>query len=173
MSKDDNNISAKKVYKGLLECPFKSGFVEFEFHAGDRVADLLNKVEERWGSDYGWSTWATSEGFVNNREQSIVNKKKYGLMEGWLIAVEDKAGAYIMLWRNELIPLTAPPNEETEILPTNDGWYQGAVEHGCYNRESFGYIEKALKIPLKRSYEAPPKTEFDVCLIALVLVNGG
>jgi len=160
--------TSQTVYKGLLECPFKSGFIEFEFHEGDRVAELLKTVDGRWGTSYGW---ATSSGFsrIGARREGEV----YGMVEGWLLAAEDASGSYVALRGDDQIPITPRSSEEATILPAEDGWYLGAVAHGCYNWESFGYPTQPFKIPFKRLYRLPSNKRFDVRLIALVAVSGG
>ena len=159
---------AKAVYNGLLECPFRSGFVEFKFRKGDSVAELLTTIEQRWGTSYGW---ATPRGF--ERDPSSF-RDVFGSARGWLLAIEDSSGAYVALQASDPIPV-APPSgsDDITLLPSEDTWYPGAVAHGCYNYEYFDWPRKPFMIPVTRKYKLPKMAVFDVRLIALVAVNGG
>jgi hypothetical protein len=39
-----------KTYRGLLECPLRRGYIEFEFAAGDTVSGLKASVRQVWGA---------------------------------------------------------------------------------------------------------------------------
>ena len=99
----------KNKYRGLLECPLKGGYIEFEFDAGDKVSDLLNAVNDKWGRNYYWAQ-------RNIKDEGT----RYGRGIGWMIACEDKSGAYFVLHEDNQIPIVAPPSGDTLDIPPLD-----------------------------------------------------
>jgi hypothetical protein len=178
------NMSLRKKlrrhqYRGLLECPLRSGFVEFSFNAGDSVGELLATIEKKWGTNFGWTTSAAPRRLLKHvfdRGEGPI----FGRGEGWIVAVEDLAGAYVLLPPNAAIP-TQPPQSGVEFAvpksnaPRYSLQYPGDVEHGVYNYEVFGRPnpDTHLRMPIERSYDRPDRESFDVVLVAIAQVNGG
>ncbi|MCG6138304.1 MAG: hypothetical protein MET45_27390 [Nostoc sp. LLA-1] len=160
---------------GLLECPLRGGFIEFEFHKGDKVSDLLEKVEDVWGENYGWTGRSGSFRHLRLTQEDI-----FGYGRGWIVACEDTTGAYLVLTKDNLIPEKPPSGGETvEItsynhLDKSGIRFRGDTEHGVYNEEVFGSPrEQYIKIKFRRDYNIPKDKNYDIHLIAIAVVTGG
>lgn len=88
-----NEIQQKKL-KGLLICPLRKGFIEFEYSPGDRIKDLDTKVQELWG------------------EPDSGHEKYWPRVEvsGWYYFCETLDGDYLRLDSSSKIP-TEPPSK--------------------------------------------------------------
>lgn len=177
-------MKKNNIFKGLLECPFRKGYVEFEFQNGDTVADLLSQVENTWGQ--------------NNEE---LLSQAEGLSEvstsGWVIGCEDADSAYRILKLTDLIPITTvPPNEIIEPDKMVYGYDTGERSNGMLDIFSYRMVkygtpflyhrigkesnyqtdpenfDKHIRITIKRTYKIPEKN-FDIRLIALAAIPGG
>lgn len=172
------------TFTGLLECPFREGFIEFEYHNGDTVADLIIQVENVWGEI--------------EQDRILLNQKKR-LSEisssGWIIACEDAHEAYRILQLTDLIPITKKaPNEiidpsymvygrhiESDGMLDIFSFAQVKYRSGHYFHPELGEFNyttdpenfnKHIKITLNRAYKLPKKS-FDIRLIAIVAIAGG
>lgn len=167
--------SKQRILKGLLECPLRSGFIEFDYQLGDTVGELLQTVEQKWGVNYGWTRRSKS-----SMDYDLIHENdepEFGLGHGWLIACEDSTGAYVVMRRDEEIPAEAPGSGDTFEVPLFDGHglrRPGDIEAGVYNVEALRNLgTEHLKIAFKRQYKLPEDKSFDIRFIALAAVTGG
>lgn len=161
-------------FRGLLECPLRSGYVEFEFEKGATLNQLLETIEKNWGVNYGWTHRHASA-------ENLGPRGSFGLGEGWVIAAKDRDGAYVLLDRDQLIPIAAPDGGVATDIPVVAGRDHtlrvlGDIEHGVLNVEALFRLlreTRRLKFGFKRDYQLPELGRYDVVLLVLAAVTGG
>jgi hypothetical protein len=162
---------------GLLECPFRKGFIEFEYQPGDTIKELRKQIGSLWGLPVALGTKLDRD----NWHGGLTDR---GL---WVILCEDQGGAYLTLRNDGLIP-TSTPKASNEIglpeISPNPGqrWhlppgliYDADVEEVVSGRRALdpNGPEKHLDLGIKREYEIPKGKVYAVKLIALVVITGG
>jgi len=88
VTQSSNNSEA---LKGLLICPFNSGYIEFEYLRGDFVKELKERIHQVWGHPDSRNT-------------------DYWAKNSWALFCKCKDGSYSMLIDSDLIPTSPPSN---------------------------------------------------------------
>lgn len=98
-------------FTGVVECPIRGAFVEFEFEPGDRVRELRAKVSALWGMpdrSYTGHPLGSLEDMHRERDQGILSRYYMWPTKHWSIFVEDEAGAFVRLRDDDSLPTTPP-----------------------------------------------------------------
>jgi len=174
---------------GVLECPLRKGYIEFEYQPGDTIAELRRRVSEVWGppvalgSEYDRDHWHG------------------GLTDAgvWVILCETQSGAYLPLADKDKIPTSPPASsskvERPRISPNpSKQWnlpagliYDDDVVEVAYPDSRFQQAQSSqgmdttepiepkssLDLGLVRKYRIPQHRQFSARLIALVAITGG
>jgi hypothetical protein len=162
---------------GLLECPFRKGFIEFEYQPGDTIGELRKKVASLWGSPVALGT----ELDTHNWHGGLTDR---GL---WVILCEDESGAYLTLSNKDLIPISPPKASNNVELPhispnPDQRWnlpsgliYDTDVEEAIFTRQAIEHNEpeRHLSLGINREYQIPKDKMYAVKLMALVVITGG
>lgn len=172
-------IENERVFVGLLECPLRKGFIEFEYHAGDTIEELKQGLSKAWGQP-------DALGRSLGRDDWHGGLTDWG---AWAILCEDGSGAYVALSSSSLIPQTPPATSEglrsPRISPNPSAeWnlpaglvYDSDIEEILYTmRVSEGAVgvgRPHLDLGFVREYEVPESKEYSVRLLALVVITGG
>lgn len=162
----------ERTYVGIIECPVHRGYVRFEFSAKDTVKGLKHKVAEIWGSPRsklkGWG-----------RNDTLTARR--GMLEGgfmeegaWVVLCENEDATYSVLGDDDRIP-TSPP---TSTAPPH-GSVLASRPGGIMGRH-IGLIHKIdmrggtpLSYHFDEDYVDLDPKEYDIKLVALVLITGG
>lgn len=153
---------------GLMECPFRKGYIEFEYEAGDTTSELRARIAQVWGSP------------VESHDRWY---RRHGLLETglWAILCEDESGAYFTLRDDDEIP-TSPPKACTTVegltisleIEREMGLPSGLIHDMDIRRLSRrDENERHLRLELHREYEVPKDKTYSVKLVALVVIRGG
>ncbi|MBR1219831.1 hypothetical protein JQ557_17620 [Bradyrhizobium sp. U87765 SZCCT0131] len=150
---------------GLLECPYRSGWIEFTYAEGDRVGTLKQSIEQHFG------------------QLDESRFKYYG--KSWTIFCQQVDGTYWALRNKDPIP-TSPPNTAPEdiSIALHDGivWETSFVEEYWWlnfqKKKKAGFTfdpiaNFGMHIDFKRNYELPERRIHAVTLLALVALGGG
>lgn len=164
--------SPPSLLLGLLECPFRRGYIEFEYEAGDTTAELREQIASMWGSP-----------------TALGKELHYGGLwdEGvWAILCEDETGAYFPLRDNDQIPIGLPGASSEVRKSTIDRtheqkWHlpQGVIHELDVRvpinvvRIEYDKYEPHLRLELHREYEIPKDKTYSVKLLALIVIAGG
>jgi hypothetical protein len=98
--------SESALYIGLLECPLRKGYIEFEYTVGDSAGDLKEKIIDIWGDAFADRVMFVGGFLPVGRTRSS---------KAWSILVEDDDGAYLPLKDSDKIPLSAPPSKPSKL----------------------------------------------------------
>lgn len=155
---------------GLLECPLRLGYIEFEYNSGDLVSELKAKISEVWGPPEA----------VSQR-----NRWSYGLFDAgaWVILCEDEDGAYVPLKEADRIPDRPLPCGDVikgssihefskGVNMLDDASFLEALIHEDDLRYA-AYHNVHISATLHKNYNVPISKNYSVKLIALVAVAGG
>jgi hypothetical protein len=167
-------------FLGLLECPLRRGWIEFSYSEGDRVANLMESINKKWGDP---PTGIGGEMFFT---------------QGWRIFCKQKNGAYLLLHKNSHIPTSSPANSKLTIpqratishterllrLYSSEARKIGFLyseDDDLRSLDLLHYFEKtprsedelSIQYEFKRDYELPNENRFNVKLLALVALTGG
>ena len=157
--------------RGILECPYRKGWIEFEYESGDRISDLVRSVEENWGKP------ASRDRFFNMRPRS------------WAFFCEDQDGAYLALKTTDPIPRQIPSGGEEIAEDDRMAGHAFNVlrEHpgllDVFFLQKYWEIEDrspknpranySMRLTFRRDYELPVDKRHSVHLLALVAIVGG
>ena len=160
-------------YTGLLECPLRSGFVEFEYSQGDCVSDLLNRVVQLWSPEGKGVYWHA--GFSDIAE--------------WKIFCQDSDGAYVPVGSDDEIPICPPsPTFVSERRPRQGPMAdlfgptlgdvaqinaEGGVLDERHGRFLGILLNRHLDFKLNRDYTLPDAKQYSIKMLALVALFGG
>src|SRR5689334_9668188 len=97
----------RNTYLGLLECPLRKGYIEFEYQHGDTIAELKEKVSKLWGQPIALGDRLDHDHWHGGLTDA-------GL---WVVLCEDEAGAYVALSNDDEIPHTQPRAATAVIDP--------------------------------------------------------
>jgi hypothetical protein len=154
---------------GLLECPLRRGYIEFEYQQGDLISELRARVIEVWGDPKA----------VSDRQRQ--GRRSFGLWDAgvWAILCQDETGAYIALRDTDQIPVKPPPSGETLEALLNRSrreredfdFLEGVIHEG----DVYASDERQRHISLNRRKQYKPiiRRTYSVRLLALVVVAGG
>ncbi len=175
---------------GVLECPLRKGYIEFEYQIGDTVAELKQKVSEAWGPP-------VALGRKLDRDHWHGGLTDRGV---WVILCETQSGAYLPLTDQDKIPTTPPasprslkrprfsPNPSKQWdLPAGVIYDQDVADVFLSDYRRFQQAQGSqeidmtepvepktnLDLGLVRQYETPQHKQYSPRLIALVVITGG
>lgn len=153
--------TAEKQLKGLLECPLRKGFIEFEFSKGDRVSDLKSRIQEVWGPPR------------SGIEPELRTSGRFWDADAWIVCCEADDGTFVSLRDSDQVPVS-PPAAEGDVADTimdraarrfKRNW-QGLIhEHDLFPRR--------LNLVFTRDWDVETTHDHDVRLVALVAITGG
>lgn len=176
-----------RILLGLLECPLRRGYIEFEYRTGDTIDQLQRRLSQTWGQPDA----------IGRRPDH--NNWHGGLTDrgAWAILCEDESGAYVALSTSSEIP-QAPPTTSKELRapwippnPSSEWNLPAGLIYDTDVRETFHRMllpeepgekqpeepgEKQgphLNLGFAREYEVPGDKEYCVRLLALVVITGG
>jgi hypothetical protein len=165
-----------KKLLGLLECPLRRGFIEFEYYPGDCISELKAKVDEVWGQPK-----------IDPNDAFLRTTNTYAYFhsyDSWVILCQDKDGAYGRLKDEDAIPLRPLPSAQRStgsffhLFSKNEHELEDdADDHvllsGLLHIEALHEDESVVGITFRRFYEVPADRTYHVKLLALVAVTGG
>ena len=176
------------TYLGLLECPLRKGYIEFEYQHGDTIAELKEIISKIWGQPI-----ALGDRLNDDHHGGLIDA---GL---WAVLCEDEAGAYVALSNEDKIPHVQPRTTLAHIdphlhpnlakrfeLPTGL-IYDMDIGNSLYNKRILRYFnhnqvsntaergntKPHLNLGLIREYQIPLNKKYAVKLLALVTITGG
>src|SRR5436853_2336816 len=100
-------ISEPVPLLGLLECPSRKGYIEFEYQPGDTIAELREKVASLWGSPVALGRHLDHDNWHGG----------FTDLGAWAILCEDESGAYLPLSDKAPIPTSPPKSDDTLEKP--------------------------------------------------------
>ena len=159
-----------KSFHGLLECPYHKGWIEFDYHSGDKISDLSASIEAKWGT-----------------LERIDDRLLHMNAASWAFFCAQKDGSYLALRKNDPIP-TQPPIGDKLPTPTSYGhepffphhpeildvvfldrkFWEGRRNESIEITENF-----SIALPFDRCYKMPEGKNYDAHLISLVAIVGG
>jgi len=162
---------------GLLECPFRKGYIEFEYRLGDTIGQLRKTVGSVWGA-------ATALGGELDHDNWHGGLSDRGV---WAILGEDESGAYLTLSDHSVIPAHPPkasnsvrsphisPNRSQQWNLPSGLIYDDDVAETFLREPSPNYdgSGRHLSLGFNRDYEVPKDKEYAVKLVALIVITGG
>ena len=173
----DQQAREKGTYIGLLECPLRRGFLEFEYRSGDLVVELLRKIAHVWGRSL-----FPYKGLLPFEYRSWSDDRM------WAILCQDEDGAYVSLKPQDKIP-TRPPTRLPLSKPDKvvAEVTVGGADLDISLDSDYDILgkprERALLamlrmgahvgIKINRDYELPNDSKYDIRMIALAAVVGG
>ena len=157
-------------FRGLLECPYHKGWIEFDYHSGDKILDLTTSIEDKWGR-------------LGRNEKRL----QFLNVGSWAFFCAQKDGSYLALRKNELIPTLQPMDckDPTPTAHKKEPFFSdfpaildvAFLDHRFWAERRDKVIEITanfrIDLPFKRQYKVPESKIYDVRLIALVAVVGG
>jgi hypothetical protein len=152
---------------GIIECPLRKGFIEFQFSASDPVSDLKMLVEQTWG--------APRSGLDKHRDP-LIRDFVYDVRI-WAIYCQAKDGSYIQLHDDDLIPTSSPQGGGREF--SNLGYTDSVTQSNMAEAEPGLVHIKDLKpnigvnLFFDHQREAREDRPYNVRLVALVVIAGG
>lgn len=158
-----NNDQPKAKFRGLLECPLRKGYVEFDYCDGDQVRELLVRTEQVWGT--ARTGMANELGRVGGFFET----------DKWLIFCEATDSTYVHLTHSDSIPTRTPPggdDAEPDILEKWSKRHRLNLQ-GMVHAKMMRYPHARLSLHIKRVVVTPKGERFDVRLVALVAISGG
>jgi hypothetical protein len=152
--------SDNRVFLGVLECPLRKGFVEFEFTRGDRVLDLKRKVEEVWGAPR------------TDIRQELLRHGHFMEAGAWALFCQTRDGAYVRLEEEDEIPCEpiASDAEAEENFLDRVAAEVGLDWRGLIHVMNL-YERRRLNLVFK--YEEPADKDYAIRLVALAAITGG
>lgn len=162
----------EKPLLGLLECPLHAGWMEFEFHQGDKISDLVTCIKAKWSGEVRMFYGVLTDGG-----------------ESWAFFGAQQDGDYLALRKSDPIP-TKPPepikrdigNFYANYSPTglfetyrlDSSLWSRLPETNLHLLPPAELTENfSIDLSLRRNYDPPPDKEYDVRLVALVAIVGG
>lgn len=157
-------------FHGLLECPYHKGWIEFDYHSGDRISDLSASIEDKWGS-------------LRRNDDRLL----YLNAGSWAFFCAQNDVSYLALRKNDSIP-TEPPKFKNSgsiidyghepFFPHHpemlDVFFLDRKLWKGHRHESVEIIANfSIDLPFKRQYRVPKGKRYDAHLIALVAIVGG
>jgi len=160
--------------KGLLECPLRNSYVEFEYVSGDKVGELRRRLQELW---------------------QLPDEPRYGIfmsLHAWAILCRDTKGTYSPLSDRDPLPAKTPAAVgELEPNIAAEASYWRGTSREEHNSNAFLYADPAqlevapdsgdvpeffhegrFSIKVIRNYKLP-RTNYNIQLVALALITGG
>ncbi len=152
--------TSKTNFRGILECPLRKGFIEFEYSLGDRIGDLKFKVQEVWGAPR------------SGMKQDLRKHGYFWDANAWIICCEAEDGTFLCLRDEDNIPI-APPAAEGDV---GESIVDSAARRFQRNWQGLIHTHDLFchrRINLAFTKSAPDSGDHDVRLLALVAITGG
>jgi hypothetical protein len=158
-------------YRGLLECPFQQGYVEFTFKRGDLVEELRNCLAAEWET-----------------EAAVFMDSMIAVKHDWVFFANDGPDSYVRLLLSDEIPVEAsaqahlPEIQGDHVIQPYGKGGPPYIELGRYAAFADSFIEsleiydkklEETKFRVRVKLASPKAGPYSVRLIALVAIVGG
>lgn len=147
---------------GLLECPLRQGFIEFEYYPGDLVSKLITLAD---------AAWETPRKAIH-QEYSRIPKGIYIPQQEWVILCQDDFGSYRLFNIDDEIPIKVPERKKHSWLDQVRSGIEDYMEFigiihsiDIYNMAGHKW---SISISNKRAYEVPCNNN-SVLMLAVIV----